>query len=170
MEFFDSHSHYNDEKFNEDREEIIKKTKEEGITRFICAGYDIESSKKAIDIAKQYDFINAIVGISPNDVPENKKEIENFQLSTSEKYNKIEQLTNTLNELKKTHNLHNEKKQMNEKDNSAKKADLLSLLPEELEALIVDLGEPKYRAKQLFSPPHLTAVFRLHIQTVRVEI
>ena len=43
---------------------------------------------------------------------------------------------------------------MNEKDNSAKKADLLSLLPEELEALIVDLGEPKYRAKQLFAPMH----------------
>ncbi len=34
------------------------------------------------------------------------------------------------------------------------KTDLLSLLPEELEALVVSLGEPKYRAKQLFSPMH----------------
>ena len=32
------------------------------------------------------------------------------------------------------------------------KADLLSLYPEELEALVVSLGEPKYRAKQLFAP------------------
>ena len=34
------------------------------------------------------------------------------------------------------------------------KADLLSLLPEELEELVTSLGEPKYRAKQLFAPMH----------------
>ena len=34
------------------------------------------------------------------------------------------------------------------------KADLLSMLPEELEELVVSLGEQKYRAKQLFSPMH----------------
>ncbi len=36
MEFFDSHSHYNDEKFNDDREQIIKQTKEEGISKWNC--------------------------------------------------------------------------------------------------------------------------------------
>lgn len=35
-----------------------------------------------------------------------------------------------------------------------KKTDLLSLLPEELESYIIELGEPKYRAKQLFSQMH----------------
>lgn len=35
MEFFDSHSHYNDEKFDEDREEIIEQTYNDGITK-IC--------------------------------------------------------------------------------------------------------------------------------------
>ncbi len=34
------------------------------------------------------------------------------------------------------------------------KTDLLALLPDELEALVVSLGEPKYRAKQLFAPMH----------------
>ena len=34
------------------------------------------------------------------------------------------------------------------------KVDLLSLLPEELESFVVSLGEPKYRAKQLFAPLH----------------
>lgn len=43
MEFFCSHSHYNDEKFNEDREKIIKDTFESGITKFVCAGYNIPS-------------------------------------------------------------------------------------------------------------------------------
>ena len=34
------------------------------------------------------------------------------------------------------------------------KTDLLSLLPDELEQFVVSLGEPKYRAKQLFAPMH----------------
>lgn len=76
MEFFDSHSHYNDEKFDIDRDDIIKSTYQEGISKFICAGYDIESSKKSIEISKKYDFIYSICGISPNDVPENEKEIK----------------------------------------------------------------------------------------------
>lgn len=38
--------------------------------------------------------------------------------------------------------------------NSTEKHDLLSLLPEELEALVLSLGEPKYRAQQLFSQLH----------------
>ena len=75
MEFFDSHAHYNDEKFDIDRDEIIKKTYEEGVTKFICAGYDIESSKKAIEIAKKYDYIYTICGISPNDIPQEESEL-----------------------------------------------------------------------------------------------
>lgn len=43
---------------------------------------------------------------------------------------------------------------MNANEGSTKKIDLLSLLPEELEELVVSLGEPKYRAKQLFAPMH----------------
>lgn len=78
MEFFDSHSHYNDEKFDEDREEIIKQTYQDGITKFICAGYDIESSKKSIEISNKYDFIYSICGISPNDVPDEQEEIDEY--------------------------------------------------------------------------------------------
>ena len=52
MELFDTHSHYNDEAFDNDREEIIKNTYKAGITKFTCIGYDLDSSKKAIDIAK----------------------------------------------------------------------------------------------------------------------
>ena len=44
MEFFDSHSHYNDEKFDVDREQIIKETYESGITKFVCTKYNIKSS------------------------------------------------------------------------------------------------------------------------------
>ena len=36
MEFFDSHSHYNDEKFDEDRKEIIDSIYKENITKTVC--------------------------------------------------------------------------------------------------------------------------------------
>ena len=71
MEFFDSHSHYNDEKFDNDRDQVIKDTYNNGITKFMCIGYDVEHSKKAIDIAQKYEFIYATVGISPNDIDDN---------------------------------------------------------------------------------------------------
>ena len=68
MEFFDTHAHYNDEKFDEDRKEIIQNIYNDGITRMVTVGYDVESSKKAIEIANDYKFMYATCGISPNDV------------------------------------------------------------------------------------------------------
>lgn len=85
MQFFDSHSHYNDGKFNEDREQIIEKTYKENITKIVCAGYDISSSKMSIELANNYEYIYSIVGISPNDVPE---EIQDVQKNVKE----VEQL------------------------------------------------------------------------------
>jgi len=76
MNLFDSHSHYNDEKFDMNREEIIKETLANGVSNFIIAGYNIDSSKKAIEIAKKYEQIYTIAGISPNDVEDIKDNIE----------------------------------------------------------------------------------------------
>ena len=73
MNLFDSHAHYNDEKFDNDRKEIIEQTLKNGVSNFIVAGYNIESSKKALDIVKEYEGLYSIVGISPNDI-ENIKE------------------------------------------------------------------------------------------------
>lgn len=80
MEFFDSHSHYNDESFDLDREELIKETLKENITKMMCIGYNVRQSQKAIEIAKSNDYIYASCGISPNDIEdyteENLQEIE----------------------------------------------------------------------------------------------
>ena len=75
MEFFDSHAHYNDEKFDEDREQIIKETYQSGVTKFVCAGYDIPSSIKSLALSKKYEYIYSICGISPNDIPQNNTEL-----------------------------------------------------------------------------------------------
>ena len=60
MNLFDSHSHYNDEKFDLDREKIIKETLSSGVSNFIVAGYNAQSSKKAVEIAKKHDELYAI--------------------------------------------------------------------------------------------------------------
>ena len=74
MEFFDSHAHYNEEKFEEDRDKLIKEIYNEGVTKIINAGYSLESSKEAIKIAEDYEFMYATAGISPNDIDNFKKE------------------------------------------------------------------------------------------------
>ena len=71
MEFFDSHAHYTDEKFENDREEIIESIYRDGVTKFVSAGYNVESSENAIDLANKYPYVYTICGISPNDIPEN---------------------------------------------------------------------------------------------------
>lgn len=76
MRFFDSHSHLNDEKFDNDREKIIQEINKTDVTHFITAGYNLESSKSAVELAKQYQFIYAIIGISPNDMPDNPQKEE----------------------------------------------------------------------------------------------
>ena len=85
MELFDSHAHYNDEKFEEDREEILKEIYRSGVTKLVNAGYSLESSKSTIQIANSHDFIYSTVGISPNDIADYKKEdlkeIENLAKS-----------------------------------------------------------------------------------------
>ena len=91
MKLFDSHCHLNDEKFNEDREELILKLNNEGVEKLVTAGYSLESSKESINLANRYNFIYATIGISPNDIRDNingiKEEIDqlNELYRTSEK-------------------------------------------------------------------------------------
>ena len=76
MRLFDTHAHYNDEKFDGDREEIINSVYEYGVESLVNAGYSLESSKKALEIANSYNWMYVICGISPNDIPEGKENID----------------------------------------------------------------------------------------------
>lgn len=75
MELFDSHAHYNDEKFEIDRDEVISSVNSEGITRLVSVGYNIESSKFAETLSKKYEFIYYSCGVSPNDIPQTEDEL-----------------------------------------------------------------------------------------------
>ena len=67
IEYFDTHAHYNDEKFDEDRKELLNDIFNMNVTKIVCAGYNVEKSKMALAIAREYGFVYATCGISPND-------------------------------------------------------------------------------------------------------
>lgn len=75
MEFFDTHMHLEDSKFDLDREEVISKIRNAGVTKCINMGCDIESSQKAIKIAKKHEFIYAACGLHPEDIPQTEEEL-----------------------------------------------------------------------------------------------
>lgn len=67
---FDSHAHLNDERFDEDREELINSLKAKGVDLVLNPGACIETSKSSVELANRYDFIYAAVGVHPHDVGE----------------------------------------------------------------------------------------------------
>ena len=75
MEYFDTHAHYDDEKFKEDREEVLDKIYDAGVTKCINMGCDIKSSKKAIEIAQNHEHIYCGVGLHPEEIPQNEEEM-----------------------------------------------------------------------------------------------
>lgn len=95
MELFDSHAHYNDNKFDEDREEVINWVYDSGVTKLINAGYSLESSIYALQIAKKYNWMYTISGISPNDIPGEKSNLEE-QLKELEEFIHKELNTNKI--------------------------------------------------------------------------
>ena len=67
---FDTHAHYDDEAFDEDRESVIESLKGEGIVNVVNVGANIASSKRSIDLSDKYDFFYAAVGVHPDDANE----------------------------------------------------------------------------------------------------
>lgn len=65
MKLFDTHAHLDDKQFDNDREELISQFNDSGVMNVIEVGSSIETSNMAVDIANQYDFIYASVGIHP---------------------------------------------------------------------------------------------------------
>jgi TatD DNase family protein len=64
MKYFDIHAHVNFKAFNEGREEVIKRALEAGVG-IINVGTQIDTSKKAVELAHKYDGVYAIIGLHP---------------------------------------------------------------------------------------------------------
>ncbi len=75
MEFFDSHAHYDDEKFDIDRDDILKQIYKEGVTKCINIGCDIETSKKSIELSQKYDYIYTTCALHPSELPQTEAKL-----------------------------------------------------------------------------------------------
>ena len=62
----DSHAHLDDNRFDADRDRLIKSLKEFGIDLIINPGSDLQTSIKAVSLAEQYENIYAAVGVHPH--------------------------------------------------------------------------------------------------------
>ncbi len=65
---FDTHAHYDDDSFDNDREEVILTAYNEGVVGIVNMGVDIENSRANIEFVKKYDFMYGAVGVHPNEV------------------------------------------------------------------------------------------------------
>ena len=93
MRIFDTHAHYDDERFDDDRDilldgkltdefiypvsEELKDTAEErkvSVERITNIGCDMKTSRQSVEFAKQYDYIYAAIGVIPHHVDEMKEE------------------------------------------------------------------------------------------------
>ena len=67
---FDTHAHYDDEAFDEDRKELLLNMTENGIGTIVNVGADMESSKKSLTLSEEYPFIYAALGVHPSGTKE----------------------------------------------------------------------------------------------------
>ena len=67
---FDTHAHYDDEAFEEDREELLLSLPAQGIGKVINIGASLQSTKTTVELAQRYPFLYAAVGVHPEGVTE----------------------------------------------------------------------------------------------------
>lgn len=65
---FESHAHYEDERFDDDRDELLLSLKEKGIGTVVNVGSTLETTKKSIALAEKYDFVYAAAGVHPSEI------------------------------------------------------------------------------------------------------
>ncbi len=89
--FIDTHCHLDFPEFDLDRDEVIRRAKDQGIVYIINIGSSLDGSKRSLALSKQYDFIFAAVGIHPHEADSFNKdnEAELFKLASQDKVKAI---------------------------------------------------------------------------------
>ena len=71
---FDTHAHFDDDAFDEDRDALLSGMKDAGVEYIVNIGASMASSKRSMDLAEKYPFIYAAVGVHPDEVGELNEE------------------------------------------------------------------------------------------------
>ena len=67
MRLFDTHAHYDSGAFNADRLEVLASMPGQGVELILNPGCDLDSSRKAVELAERFPFVYAAVGVHPSD-------------------------------------------------------------------------------------------------------
>ncbi len=76
-DIFDTHAHYDDEAFDEDREELLASLPKQGIARVVNVGSSLAFCKRTIELMNKYDYIYGAIGVHPSESAELNE--ENFK-------------------------------------------------------------------------------------------
>ena len=68
---FDTHAHYDDERFDADRDALLSSMPANNVGLILNPGCDLDSSRKAVSYAQKYPFMYAAAGIHPENIDEN---------------------------------------------------------------------------------------------------
>lgn len=63
----DSHAHLNDPRFAQDLSEVVERARQAGVTAVVNVGYDLPSSREAVELAERFEELWAVVGLHPHD-------------------------------------------------------------------------------------------------------
>ncbi len=85
---FDTHAHYDDERFDEDRDSLLKRLHQEGISYILNASASPESLETTMELAEKYPFVYAALGIHPHDAEKMNEDIMN-KIRTLSKNDKV---------------------------------------------------------------------------------
>lgn len=83
MKFVDTHCHLDDERFNEDRAEVLKRI-EEKMEFVVNVGFDLPSSKTSVEYSNTYPFIYSAIGVHPTSISEYSDEVEQQLIELSQ--------------------------------------------------------------------------------------
>lgn len=70
IKIFDTHAHYDDEDYDEDREALLGSLKKDGVLRIVNIGANLKTSRYTDELTKKYDFFYGAVGVHPSDAAE----------------------------------------------------------------------------------------------------
>ena len=65
--YFDTHAHYDDRRFNEDRDELLGSMQAAGVSLILNAASSLRSAKQSLKMADKYPFVYASIGVHPHD-------------------------------------------------------------------------------------------------------
>lgn len=67
---FDTHAHYDDEAFDEDRDAILTSLSENGIARVVNVGASLASCRRTIELMNEYEYVYGAIGVHPSETAE----------------------------------------------------------------------------------------------------